>query len=157
MVKAAMSRRGELLLHRRLRLPQAYVDANEWAVDGDAKIRILRVGQVGTGYVHICRSDFNAGTGVEVIAHSAAHHQGECQILALGIEYAVRSFGVDAPGASTHFIVGNNPPVARYEVAPDAIVEGYIACLRPSWNYGEPPAEGKVPIAPQNEGSSYAV
>jgi hypothetical protein len=151
-MREAYQVRGELLLHGRLRLPQAYVDANEWAVDVDAEIRILRLGQVGIGYVHICRSGFNAGPGVEVIARSAAHHQGECQVLALGIEYPVRSLGVDVPDTSTHFIVGNNPPVTRYKVAPDAIVEGYIASLRPSWNYGERTAEGKIkgPPMPSN-------
>ena len=55
-------------------------------------------------------SGFNASPRVNVIMRSA-HHQSECQVLALGIEYSVRRFGVDVPGATTHSINGTNPPV----------------------------------------------
>ena len=44
-----MQREPELLLHGRLRFPQTYVDANDWAVDVDAEILILRLRQVGIG------------------------------------------------------------------------------------------------------------
>ena len=126
----------ELLLHRRLRPAQPDVYANNRAVDVDAEILILRLRQVSIGYVHVSHSGLNAGPGAEVIACSAAHHQGERQVLALGIQNPVGPFGIDVPGAAAHFIVRNDPPVAGDKVTPDPVIEGEVSGLGPSRNDG---------------------
>src|SRR5580700_1059647 len=70
-------------------LTQAHIEANDWPPHIDSEILIPRLREVGIGYVHVCRSGFNAEPWTEVIARSAAHHESERQVLALGIEDAV--------------------------------------------------------------------
>ncbi len=93
---------------RWFRPAQADVEAKDWAPDIDAEILILRLGQEGVGYVHIGGSGLKAVPGIEVVAHPAAHHVGEGQILSLGIFDSVRPLGVDIADAAPHLVVRHN-------------------------------------------------
>jgi hypothetical protein len=88
----------------------------------------------------------NAALRVEVVSETAANHDGEGEVLGLGVEHSIRTFGVDVADAAAHFKVGSHARPAWDEIATDAIVESEIAGLWTAGNNGGGTGKSEVGI-----------
>src|SRR6266851_5625024 len=107
--------------------------------------------------MYVIQTGRNSVTGVEVIAHSAAHHEGEREVLSLRIDHSFGSLGVNPPESEAAVKVGHNSPVRSDKITSNTHVISPVSCFRSPRNRGERPAERKIPIAAKNPRTSNVI